>query len=259
MAEKDRVNQLEDELKVLKNELQAVLLDIRESYLNRENPFTPDVSAIPIQPAIAAAITTQQAPAPSPSTGKRKPARDQQDELSDTEDMEDDEEESASEEKKRPRAKKPAKPADEGESVGEEELDAGAEAAHEEVKGASRSDAQPVSRSQPRKPDNGSKGDGKVDLITIAGLTQWVMDTVKRLGREKTETILEISEIAGLVAPELKNVLVKFADRAPDDYHGGATTQDYIATLIELEKLLGINNRSEEMALLSIICQEARP
>lgn len=244
MAEKDRVNQLEDELKVLKNELQAVLLDIRESYLNRENPFTPDASAIPIHPAMATIVTAQQDPAPS--TGNKKPGEDQQDELPDIEVLEVDEVVSAGEEKKQPRAEKPAV---ERESAGEE-------AAREAVKEASRPDVQPVSQSQPRKTDNGSNGDGKVDLVTIAGLTQWVMDTVKRLGREKTETILEISGIAGLLTPEVKNVLTKFADRTSDDYDGSATTQDYITTLIELEKLLGMNNRSEEMALLSIICQE---
>ncbi len=249
MAEKDRVNQLEDELKVLKNELQAVMLDIRESYLNRENPFTSDVSAIPIQPAIAAIVTAQ--PEPAPSTANTKPAEDQQDELPGIEELEVDEVVSAVEEKKQPRAEKPAV---KRVSAGEEESDV-----REEVKEASRPNVQPVSQSQPKKTDNGSNGDGKVDLVTIAGLTQWAMDTVKRLGREKTETILEISEIAGLLTPEVKNVLTKFADRTLDDYDGNATTQDYIATLIELEKLLGRNNRSEEMALLSIICQEARP
>ena len=254
MAEKDRVNQLEDELKVLKNELQAVLLDIRESYLNRENPFTPDVSAIPIQPAIATIVTAQQDP--PPSTGIKKPEEDQQDQLPDIENLEADEVVSAGEEKKQPRAEKPAV---KRESPGEEELDVGEEAAREAVKEASRPDVQPMSQSQFKKTGNGSDGDGKVDLVTIVGLTQWVVDTVKRLGRQKTETILEISGIAGLLAPEVKNVLTKFADRTSDDYDGSATTQDYIATLIELEKLLGMNDRSEEMALLSIICQEARP
>jgi len=34
-----KVNQLEDEIKILKKEVQTVLLDIRENLLNRENPF----------------------------------------------------------------------------------------------------------------------------------------------------------------------------------------------------------------------------
>jgi len=35
----ERVEQLEHEMTILKNEIQAVLLDLRESYLARENPF----------------------------------------------------------------------------------------------------------------------------------------------------------------------------------------------------------------------------
>jgi len=45
MELQERVVKLEDEVKVLKNEVQTVLLDIRESYLNRENPFSPEVSS----------------------------------------------------------------------------------------------------------------------------------------------------------------------------------------------------------------------
>ena len=48
----DKVTQLEDEIKILKNEVQAVLLDLRESYLNHENPFNPSVSPIVSQPII---------------------------------------------------------------------------------------------------------------------------------------------------------------------------------------------------------------
>ena len=40
METSDKITQLENEIKVLKNEVQAVLLDIRENVLNAENPFT---------------------------------------------------------------------------------------------------------------------------------------------------------------------------------------------------------------------------
>ena len=40
----ETVKRLDDEVKVIKNEIQAVLLDIREVYLNRENPFNPEVT-----------------------------------------------------------------------------------------------------------------------------------------------------------------------------------------------------------------------
>ena len=44
----ETVKRLDDEVKVIKNEIQAVLLDIREAYLNPENPFNPEISALTI-------------------------------------------------------------------------------------------------------------------------------------------------------------------------------------------------------------------
>jgi archaellum component FlaD/FlaE len=252
----ERVNRIENEIKVLKNEVQAVLLDIRESYLNRENPFNPEVSAIPIQPAMAT-ITTQQAvppPAIKDQPLDQPPGGDHEDESSEIEKMDDDIV-AARNQQKQPKA----------EDLGNEEepayeaLDEGEEITQEEVKRVLQSDIQPVSSSKSRKTDGSSRPSVKVDLVTIAGLTQWVADTVKRLGHEKTETILDISEIVGLLTPELKNILFRFVDRNSEENNGSATIRDYIASLVELERLLGMNIKSDEMALLSIICQEAQP
>jgi len=254
----ERVNRIENEIKVLKNEVQAVLLDIRESYLNRENPFNPEVSAIPIQPAIASISTSQTVPPPlgGQIPVDRAPAREQEeDELPDIEEMND----NVVSARKQQKRQKVADLSEEEESTDQEELNMNDEIAQEEVKRVLQSDIRPVSSSRVRKTDGNSRGSGKTDLITIAGLTQWATDTAKRLGREKTETILDISEIVGLLTPELKNILTKFIDRTSDEYNGNPTIRDYIASLVELEKLLGMNIKSDEMALLSIICQEAQP
>jgi hypothetical protein len=40
MDQGNRITQIEDEVKVLKNEMLAVLLDVKETLLNRENPFS---------------------------------------------------------------------------------------------------------------------------------------------------------------------------------------------------------------------------
>ena len=253
----ERVEKIENEIKILKNEVQAVLLDIRESYLNRENPFNPEVSAIPIQPTIAAFTAQQTAPPPSVKRGPADQAfgNEQEDGSPEIEELDDDLVSARKQQKRR----KPEDLIDEEELADEDESDVNEEIAQEEVKRVSQFDIQPVSSSGVRKKDGSSRGSGKMNLVTIAGLTQWVTDTVKRLGREKTETILDISEIVGLLTPELKNILVRFIERTSDEYNGNATIRDYIASLVELEKLLGMNIKSDEMALLSIICQEAQP
>ena len=61
----EKLSQLEDEIKVLKNEVQAVLLDLRESCLNFENPFNPQAS-----PASNQTIAVNlQSPANQPEPG----------------------------------------------------------------------------------------------------------------------------------------------------------------------------------------------
>ena len=222
----DRVTQLEDEIKILKNEVQAVLLDLRESYLNHKNPFNPDMSPMNNQPIIInhqPSITTEE-------SDEMTPALNQESE-----------------------PVGPEEPANEPELVYKQELTASEETAHEEVKGAWRPEIETEAHFKFKEATDGT--DGKIDLATIAGLGQWVAEAVKRLGREKTETILDISEMMGHLAPELKNILVKFISHVPGEYSGKVTTRDYLASLMELGSLLGRDNKSE-VALLYILCQE---
>ncbi len=45
MNEEQRIKLLEEELKILKNEVKTILLDIREQYLNIQNPFNLNMVA----------------------------------------------------------------------------------------------------------------------------------------------------------------------------------------------------------------------
>jgi len=223
---KDKVAQLEDEIKVLKNEVQAVLLDIRESYLNRENPFNPDAPVTVIQQVTEEQPSTEVEPENSLEQSNESERGGDDSELNN----------------------------DEPELANNREVAASEEIAHKEVKRVGRSEKEPLAQSKARINKNTS-GE-KIDLTTIAGLTQWVGDSVKKLGREKTEAILDISEMVGHVPPDLKKILVRFINRTPDESDGNPTTRDYIATLIQLESLLGMNSKSDELALLSILSQE---
>ncbi len=235
----DRITQLEDEIKILKNEVQAVLLDLRDSYLNRENPFTIEMAPIANQPVVInqpSPIAEEQPPIAEEKPDDMIPEEEPENELLGIEEL----------------AHEP-EPVCEPEPADEQELTAGDETAREEVKRAWRPEIEPAAHFKPRETADGS--DGKVDLATITGLAQWVAETVKRLGSERTEVILDISEMMGHVAPELKNILVKFISPVPDEYSGKVTTRDYLASLIELDSLLGKDNKSD-VALLYILCQE---
>ncbi len=236
----DRVTQLEDEIKILKNEVQAVLLDLRESYLNRENPFAPNMSPMSI-PSI---IINQPLPMAREEEKPQGmiPGENQENELLGAEEL-----------TNKPEPAAEPEPIYKEEPGYKQELTASEETAHEEVTRAWRPEIEPGSHFKSRETTDGP--DGKVDLATMAGLAQWVAETVKRLGRERTEVIIDISEMMGHLAPDLKNILVKFINPIPDEYSGKVTTRDYLASIIELDSLLGRDNKSE-VALLYMLCQE---
>ena len=89
----------------------------------------------------------------------------------------------------------------------------------------------------------------------IESLSGWVEDSVDRLGHERARIILDVTETMGYIAPELKNILVKFIHPVSDDREIIESKQDYLSSLIELNNLLGTENRME-VALLYILCQE---
>ncbi len=227
MALNDKVTQLENEIKVLKNEVQAVLLDLRESYLNRENPFNPAAPPTAAQPI----IINQQPPI----------LKQEQDEVTAKENQ-----------KSEPVGLE--EPANKPERVREQEPIGDKKIAHEEVERAWRPKLEPESQSIESGETIDGPG-GKADLATIAGLTRWVAESTKRLGRKRTEAILDISEMMGHLPPNIKGIVAKLINLAPDGYSGEVTTRDYLALLLELTSLLGKGNKSE-VALLSILCQE---
>ena len=94
-----------------------------------------------------------------------------------------------------------------------------------------------------------------LDLTTMESLSGWVEDSVQRLGHERTRMILDVIETMGYMTSELKNILVKLIHPISDDGETTKSHQDYLSSLIELNKLLGIENRME-IALLYILCQE---
>ena len=60
----------------------------------------------------------------------------------------------------------------------------------------------------------------KLDLVTMAGLTGWVEESTKKIGRERTEAVLDISEVMGYVTADLKPILMKLIALAPQEFAG---------------------------------------
>jgi hypothetical protein len=217
----EKVSRLEDEIKVLKNEVQAVLLDLRESCLNFENPFNAQMSMVGGQPIAVNLQTSMSEPGrkDAPNKANNKPNN------------------------KIESVEETKIAVDEPEPV----------TAHEEVTRAEGLRIETGIKSVGHLPGRSTK----VDITTIAALTGWVSESAKNLGRARTEAVLDMSEIMGYLSRDLKAVLLKLVYLAPEGHCEDVPTREYLNALLKLASLLDADNKSE-VALLSILSEEDR-
>ncbi len=221
-----KVTQLEDEIKVLKKEIQSVLLDLRENMLNRENPFSP-------QPLTAPTVTPSPAIAP-PAAIEEKKELAVEDKPQETPPVKEDIElpkaiTGAFEEDEMvemPRKKEP-KPLDSD----MEELVLAWKPTEDSEKGSCL----------PGIKNSADDKSGNNVLESITSLVDWVETSIARLGFERTQAVLDISEMMGHMSPEMKAILVKFMHPGPEPV-AKVSFKDYMASLIELSSLLGKKN-----------------
>ena len=95
---------------------------------------------------------------------------------------------------------------------------------------------------------------GQPDLVAYAGLACWVEDATKRLGKERTQAILEISEVAGFLPPEMKVILTKLTTIKSNDNTYKPSVRDYFDSLAKIAALFG-NNSDYNAALLLLLAQ----
>jgi len=258
----DKITQLENEIKVLKNEVQAVLLDIRENVLNAENPFTAQKPVITSQvvidrqaqapaPASVPIIETKADPAPAPVVAHASaPIQPEQEE-------------------------KPTKPV---KANGTYNPDYSEPDHNHNGNGRKPSDTfemehknngrkpQEYNREdyrQPKQPETDlprfeisqSRQDRRQpDLVAYASLACWVEDSTKRLGKERTQALLEISQVAGFLPPEVKGILTKLTSIESPDHAYKPTARDYLDSLVKLAAVFG-NNNDYNAALLLVLAQ----
>jgi archaellum component FlaD/FlaE len=214
----NKVTQLEDEIKVLKKEVQAVLLDLRENMLNRENPFSPMPLTAP-----SAAASAPPPPPPVEEKPKEKEPEPVKKETPLPEAITNAFKKDDAVEFPRKKEKPPEPKAADG-------LVLAWKPTGENDKGGCLPGAKTAD-----KPKNLNS------IESITALVGWVEGSIARLGFERTQAILDISEMMGHMSPEMKNILVKFMHPGPEPVEKVAF-KDYMASLIDLAGLLGKKN-----------------
>jgi len=213
-----RVEALESEVKLLKNEIKAILLDIREHYLDYQNPFTH--GALP-------SLTDGEVNLETDPDGRTMPSKARScDKPGETEAKPD------------PVATKLPATGAEDSRTPPFQIDDHAET--------------PVCLSSAReRRDNRERI--KLDLSTIAGLSQWVEETVTLIGREKLEALVDVCYMSGRLPASAKDaILVMARPYATECVNKRITGKQYLTILARLDNVFG-NDTQDTLALSSII------
>lgn len=291
MNEEQRIKVLEEELKVLKNELKTVLLDLREQYLNIQNPFNNGMAANAGSPQPE--INTENGDDTDDSDNTDADELDMEvdnendntdiefnqpsmamdtDDFSNSPSLGDDLNDSNQFASAGPQFMELETTAISGLNIDgdspesrpalsskneEKDDDEDEEDENDYSDGESKSE---VIALKPSSVKNNKKkalslptGNPKFDLVVIAGLTQWIDQATAKLGKERTEALVEMSCTMGRTPEHLKEVLIKMARLSPHESNGQPLkASDYLSILAQLENLLG-ESEIKDHALLSIL------
>ena len=253
----------EDELNLIKNQIQQTLLDIREHILDTTNPFI--VRAIPALEhgtggALDAAVGVDGA-ADSETETYEEISEDVVEEQMEEPGAEEDEilksDLGAPGEEEDVLVDSVDEPGDE-ESIFEEE--AGGKDEEDLI-----DEELPADELGEADAEGDAEEDGleavdapqaePMDLISLAGLVRWVAATLERVGRARIEVLLDAYELAGRMSPEVKSVARTLCELADEDPCAGIPVRDIVGAMMRLEGVLG-NGDGHSSRLLSLIYED---
>ena len=257
----ERISHLERDIKILKNEVQAVLVDLREKYMLSDSPST--ISAPVASPQPVGVLT-------KPEINKENPDTDSRDVAQEKESKDKGEEPAIVSEPAEAKKDAPEKASEAGK---EDHPDAAVKADRDKTEDVKeRSETENVTKpgtareevSKAQIPDDfplnaGTRGIGitcrDINLISVSGLVNWAEESVKKLGHQKTEAILDVAELMGLLSPQLKQIMIKLINIDRDNDSQSVSARVFLDSLVRITALLGRDNQTEA-ALLSILSGE---
>lgn len=245
----ERIAHLESDIKLLKNEVQAVLVDLREQYLTASTAFAaPSVSESTTQQ-----VVVLEAPAAAPVKSDAESAggeekKEEEDKIEKTKAALEAAKEAAEETANKEEKDKTEEPRAIVSDAGKKKPQV---TAREEVSEEQEQEQAPVSAG-PGKAQIHSR---EINLLTIGGLVSWAEESVKRLGHQRTEAILDVAELTGLLTPELRQIMTKLIDIDSDRNSQSVSAKVFLNSLVKVTTLLGKDNQTES-ALLSILSEE---
>ena len=243
----ERIAHLERDIKVLKSEVQAVLVDLRDKYLSADNPLNA-----PSAPATSQQVIVLQSPAANEaksdtglhSGSVEKGGRDKIGEPTGESEARKETHPDTVKKEGRDKVEEPT-------GVSEAGREAHPETARGEVIQAQLPEEVPGNI----RPKRDHIADRDINVISIGGLVNWAEESIKKLGYQKTEAILDVAEMMGLLSPQLKQIMTKLINIDSDGNSQSVSARVFLDSLVKITTLLGKDNQTEA-ALLSIMSRE---
>jgi outer membrane biosynthesis protein TonB len=206
-----RVATLEDEGKIVKGEVKQILTEIRSAILVRDNPFETEGGARGAA-VVGATVIVSAPPEPAP---RPEPVR-----------------ERAPEPEPEPLHEPEPEPIDEPEPFPEPARPFAAEPAKEPVMLRPH---QPQLEAVPQPPEPDKP---QWSLLTIAGLSAWAEEAMRRLGSLRLEILLDLCEAAGHLTPEARVALSRVTELDITEPAQVPSTNETVVILRQLDALV---------------------
>lgn len=91
------------------------------------------------------------------------------------------------------------------------------------------------------------------DVLTMAGLVRWVAVTTERLGPNRTEILLDAFEAAGRIAPATRAVLHHLMALSEEDPSDVVPVREIVSAMVRMEGVLDADSGSDTSRLLSML------
>lgn len=109
-----------------------------------------------------------------------------------------------------------------------------------------------------RNPD----GEGRVDLLTVSVLSQWLSRAAASVSKAQICKLVEIYDITGNLTPRMKQVILLLADLYSNGNHAGddetVPSTESVQLLIELDSLLRYRTGALESVVLSMLMDKGQ-
>lgn len=222
-----KIAKLEKEVETLKGSIKKLLLDIRETMNNLENPFQSlqnlaEVINRPIQPQPQ---QVQVIPAPPPEEKR---------------------EEKKEEEKEEEKVE---------EEIVKEDFEKAEDEKFEDYSEVDNLIQVPVSKPKPEKKvkEVMPKGGGKLGIVALYNMMEWARTMLEKYDVNTVKEILELFESAGYISSELKDFTLKMVDIVSVVGNG---LEELLIDIYRLHKAVNPNDRSMDSELLKILLEK---